>query len=262
MLGLLGPNGAGKTTTLRMVMGLITPDRRRDPGLRAQGRTGLGDPVPHRQFRRGLRVPAAPVRQGQPGAVLEGHRPSGEGRAPGRGAGDRRARHGHQPAGPHLLAGHAAAAGDRAGDARPARPAVDGRTDQRARPAADPRHAGGAAPLRRHRPHRAGLQPPAVRGRADLQPRGGRAPGQDDRLRDGRRTGRRVRGDGLRRRRHARPRSRCCGTWPATSRSPRPACRPTSATGRPPRWSPPWSVPAWRSTPRRRGTGWRTCSWR
>ena len=37
MLGLLGPNGAGKTTTMRMVMGLITPDRRRGPRVRPAG---------------------------------------------------------------------------------------------------------------------------------------------------------------------------------------------------------------------------------
>ena len=93
VLGLLGPNGAGKTTTLRMVMGLITPTAGRDPGVRPQDRTGIGDPFPDRQFRRGLRVPAAPVRQGQPRPVLEGHRPAGRGRAHGRGAGDRRPRH-------------------------------------------------------------------------------------------------------------------------------------------------------------------------
>ena len=32
--GYLGPNGAGKTTVLRMLLGLITPDRRRGPALR------------------------------------------------------------------------------------------------------------------------------------------------------------------------------------------------------------------------------------
>ena len=38
VLGLLGPNGAGKTTVLRMLMGLIRPDGRHDPGLRRAGR--------------------------------------------------------------------------------------------------------------------------------------------------------------------------------------------------------------------------------
>ena len=81
VLGLLGPNGAGKTTTLRMVMGLIFPTAGRDPRVRPSGPAGIADPVPHRQLRRGIRLPASPVRQGEPGAVLEGDRPSHAGRA-------------------------------------------------------------------------------------------------------------------------------------------------------------------------------------
>ncbi len=77
VLGLLGPNGAGKTTTLRMVMGLISPTAGEIRVFGHKVRPGSADPVPHRQLRRGVRLPAAPVRQGEPGAVLEGHRPTG-----------------------------------------------------------------------------------------------------------------------------------------------------------------------------------------
>ena len=72
---------------------------------------------------------------------------------------------------PRVLAGHAAAARHRQRAADAARPAGARRADQRPRPAGHPR---GPAPdrrARRRRHDRAGLQPPARRGRADVQPR-------------------------------------------------------------------------------------------
>ena len=73
ILGLLGPNGAGKTTTLRALMGLLHPDEGTITifGQRVHPAPGA---VPARLVRGGARVPAAPVRPGQPGAVLAGHR--------------------------------------------------------------------------------------------------------------------------------------------------------------------------------------------
>ena len=65
VVGFLGPNGAGKTTTLKMLSGLLLPDRRRAAVL------GF-DP-----FRRGRRVPAADhAGDGQPQPVAVG--PSGD----------------------------------------------------------------------------------------------------------------------------------------------------------------------------------------
>ena len=72
-------------------------------------------------------------------------------------------------------------------------------------------------------------------------PRRRRAPGQDHRVRHGRRAGVRVRRDGLRRRRPGGRRAGAAHPGRATSRSPRPACRPTSATGPGPRPSRRWS---------------------
>jgi ABC-2 type transport system ATP-binding protein len=43
IFGLLGPNGAGKTTTIKMLLGLVTPDR--------GSATILGVPVPHKDSR-------------------------------------------------------------------------------------------------------------------------------------------------------------------------------------------------------------------
>ena len=137
------------------------------------GRAGA---VPDRLVRRGRRVPAAPVRRRRTWSCT-GRRPAGRRTGARRGgAGDRRARRRGAPAGAHLQPGHAAAARDRAGDARAAGPAGARRADQRARPAADPPDARGAAPLRRGRADRAGVLAPAGRGRADLRPRRRHAP--------------------------------------------------------------------------------------
>ena len=88
-----GPNGAGKTTTLRVLMGLIRPDRRARSGLR---RTGCGParrccPGSARWSRGRASCRTCPARTNLR-AVLGGHRPAGRGRAHRRGAGDRRAR--------------------------------------------------------------------------------------------------------------------------------------------------------------------------
>ena len=162
ILGLLGPNGAGKTTTLRIADGPDPPGRGHDHDLRAAGPARCARAVPARLVRGGARVscrtcPAGPTwtcTGGRPGArpatrtwreVLEIA-----------GLGD-----GHRPAGPHLLAGHAPAAGDRPGHARPAGPAGARRADERARPAADQGDARRAAPVRGRRPDRDPVQPPA-----------------------------------------------------------------------------------------------------
>lgn len=42
LYALLGPNGAGKTTTLRMIVGLLTPDR---GGIQVFGTDALSDPI-------------------------------------------------------------------------------------------------------------------------------------------------------------------------------------------------------------------------
>ena len=186
VLGLLGPNGAGKTTTMRMLMGLIQPDAGDDPGLRPRGPAGRAGALPGRRLRRGAGFPAAPDRPGQPRPVLACDRPPGRRRPDGRGAGDRRPRRGTGPPGAHVLPGHAAAPGHRAGHARPARPADPRRADQRARPAADPRDAGGGVAVRGGRPDRHRLQPSAVRGRAELHAPGRDGQGAADRRRSGR----------------------------------------------------------------------------
>ncbi|MEK8143274.1 ATP-binding cassette domain-containing protein [Streptomyces sp. M10(2022)] len=91
MLGLLGPNGAGKTTTLRMLMGLIKPD---EGEIRVFGHAiRPGAPCCHGSVPSSKgRLPAAPVRPRQPGAVLAGHRPPRRGLPHRQRPGDRRAR--------------------------------------------------------------------------------------------------------------------------------------------------------------------------
>ena len=42
VVGFLGPNGAGKTTTLKMLSGLLLPDRRRGAGARARAVAARG----------------------------------------------------------------------------------------------------------------------------------------------------------------------------------------------------------------------------
>ena len=99
-------------------------------------------------FIEGPGLPAAPVRAGEPAAVLGGDRAS---RRRGRlrdGARDRRARRVDRPAGEDLQPRHEAAARHRPGHARPARAARARRADQRPRPAADRRDARGHAALR------------------------------------------------------------------------------------------------------------------
>ena len=146
VLGLLGPNGAGKTTVLRMLMGLIRPT--------AGTISAFGHPV----------GPGAPV-LARIGAFVEGPElwphPSGLDNlrlywaATGRPTAeahlddaleDPRARRLGPPARRRLQPGHAPAARDRAGHARPAGAAGPRRADERARPAPDPRHASGATP--------------------------------------------------------------------------------------------------------------------
>ena len=201
VLGLLGPNGAGKTTVLRMLMGLIRPTA---GTIRAFGEpVGAGAPVlarigafvegpgflPHLSGLDNLRLYWAAT--GRPD----------RGGAPRRRPGDRRARRLGAAPGGHLQPGHAPAARDRAGHARAAGAAGARRADERARPAADPRHARGAAALRGGRAHRARVEPPARRGGADLLARRRHAPGHGRRRRHGRRHHRRGRGGELHRRR-------------------------------------------------------------
>ena len=213
------PNGAGKTTVLRMLMGLIRPDGRNDPGVRRAGGCRCAGAGPHRGLRRGPGLPAAPVGPGQPAALLGRDRPAHRGGAPRRRPGDRRARRLGAAPGGHLQPGHAPAARDRAGHARAAGAAGARRADERARPAADPRHARGAAALRGGRAHRARVEPPARRGGADLLARRRHAPGHGRRRRHGRRHHRRGRRGELHRRRARRGPPRCsagstaCARW-------------------------------------------------
>ena len=179
--GFLGPNGSGKTTTIRMLLGLISPT--------AGDISLLGSPMPA----------AARTALRRIGSLVEGpaFHPYLSGRAnlARLDAADRYS----DPRTSRLRidaaldrVGLLAAAekryrayslgmrqeiGDRELAVDAARPAGAGRAHQRARPAG---HSGGPAPYDRtcaRRCHGAGLQPPARRGGADLQPCRGDARG-------------------------------------------------------------------------------------
>ena len=219
VLGLLGPNGAGKTTTLRMLMGLVTRGTKGRSGssARPSGPAPPSSPGSAPSSRAAGFLPHLSGR-GEPGPVLEGHRPPRRGRPCRRGPPDRRS--GRRPGtrGAHLLAGHAAATRPRPGHARPAGPADPGQAHQRTRPAADPRDAGGDDPgVRGRGPHRHRLQPPPRGGRAVLHPPRRHGPGGTARAGRSRRRDRRLRRHPARRagrrRRHRpgdrRPRRGC-----------------------------------------------------
>ncbi len=178
VLGLLGPNGAGKTTTMRMMMGLIHPD---------EGEIRIfGDTV----------VPGAPVLS-RLGSFVEGPgflphltgrdnlrlywqatgRPAADAHIRG-GAGDRRSRRGRGAAAP---APTRRACGSAWPSPRPcwACPTCSCSTSPptgSTRPRS-PRCGEVLRALRHRGPDRHRLQPPARRGRADLQPRRRHAPG-------------------------------------------------------------------------------------
>ena len=106
--GYLGPNGAGKTTSLRMMLGLIRPDRRPGPAVRprpagrGRGARGRG------RLRRGAALLPLPERPPQPRAAGRVRR-RGRGRADRRRARRGRAHRSRQGQGRRLLARHAPA---------------------------------------------------------------------------------------------------------------------------------------------------------
>ena len=162
--GFLGPNGAGKTTTLRILLGLVSADA---GSATIDGRPTASCPSrctrPARCSRRRLPSgPDCPRAAADPGAGRGRRRVEDRGRPRPDGA--------HRRGGPpdrRVLARHAAAA--RPGHRAAPRPggADPRRAGQRARPGGRPLAARTAARVRRGRGHRAGVQPPARRGRAD-----------------------------------------------------------------------------------------------
>ena len=79
--GFLGPNGAGKTTTLRMLLNLVTPDRRhrhhRRPAVRRPGRPAAAG----RRGAGGVQRAQGPHRPQPPAGDLRGGRPARRSRA-------------------------------------------------------------------------------------------------------------------------------------------------------------------------------------
>ena len=178
VLGLLGPNGAGQDHRAAHAHG---PDPARRPARsgRSASRSGAGAPVlarigafvegpgflPHLSGLENLRLYwAATGRPTEEAHLDDALEIAGLGGSVRRRVG-------------HLQPGHAPAARDRPGHARAAGAAGARRADERARPAADPRDARGAAALRGGRAHRARVEPPARRGGADLLARRRHAPG-------------------------------------------------------------------------------------
>ena len=170
--GFLGPNGAGKTTTLRMLLGLLHPDA---GTATFDGTPYAGLPDPVRTVGAVLETAFHPARSGR-NHLRVYCRAAGLPRLPGR--------RGPRPGGPRrrrgpprrrLLPRHAAAAGPGRRPARGPRRPRAGRAGQRPGPRGDPVAARiHPVPRARGGPHRPGLQPPALGGRADRRPGGHR----------------------------------------------------------------------------------------